>query len=203
MDIYSLFGLVFILVLMITFKITSTFNGKYLVSLRNKILSCISGLISSIFIISLFYGTLSLIFQTPTHIRENLGCYTFIATYTNSFTQPNGEKIFNVTYTTNETDQYNTLVIPVGSKEEGQELVKKSSTIVKQILIDSTSVINYVDKNITEEEFIKGKRKWVNIWTISEISLLAIVISLNALIRKGKQATGKGLQPMPEEETRK
>jgi hypothetical protein len=189
MDIYSLFGLVSILVLLITFKITSILNRKYLVSIRNKIISYISGLISSIIIVALFYGTLQLIFHTPTHIPENLGCFTFTATNIEGITRTNGKKTFYVVYTTNETDKYNSFVNPVSSKEEGQELVKNISTIEKQIFIDSTSTINYVDKNVTEKAFITQKRKWIYNWIIVEIILLVIVISLNVLIRKRKQAT--------------
>lgn len=184
MDIYSLFIIVFIVVLLITIKIALTLNRKYLNSIKNKILTYIAGLISSIIIVALFYGILSIIFQTPTQVKDNIGSFTFVATNTDSITLRDGTQIFRVTYTTNEADEYNSFVQLVDSKEDGQKLVKDSFSIDKQIFIDSTSAINYVDKDVTEEEFIAQQRRWIINWIVAELILSIIVISLNVLVRR-------------------
>ncbi|HHV12497.1 MAG TPA: hypothetical protein GXX75_19665 [Clostridiales bacterium] len=147
--------------------------------MRKKILIfSVIAMISSFAVIA-FWGFVAFV-NTPSSVEE-VGNFTFVAA---GYHQYKAEQIrgldsdyYQVDYVVvvdgNVVEIYRERV---GTLEIAERAVENKQTKQLKKFLDSTGEISYVKPELTEEEYLHDKRKWLWIWIPIEIGLLVFSI---------------------------
>lgn len=181
-DCFYLFAIVFISIsIAVIYKINRYEKRKGI----RKAGVAIAGLILGVFLQSTFYGVIYILFQTPTSV-ENLGKHIFTATSYDSFNYK-GELYNQVIYSMKIGDRWHSFPEYYDSKEQAEAIAKEKGTLERQIFIDSTGSIQYVDKDLSISSYLKTEQKWIYFWSIFEFVLIASFVIIEVLVLRRKR----------------